>query len=125
MAASPDVYATAPTTIAAEIQLNTVSVGIEDANNTNIDIVATQTNATPVLHTNASIAEHTLAAAADGEEAAASTPVNNITPAQKSDVATHQSLEVTTTRQQSGAESEEHAVVSADSSPTLSAKLPG
>lgn len=124
MADPPEVYATAPTRTAAELQLNTVSVGIEDANNTNIDIVATQSNATPVLHTNASIAEHTLVAAVNGEEAAASA-VNNITPARKSDVATHHSSAVTTTRQQSGVESEEHAAVSADSNPSLSAKLPG
>jgi hypothetical protein len=126
MADQPDLcaaHAITPMTTAATLQLDAVSVGTEDANSTNMDIVATQTNAAPDSDTNAAEVEHNLAVA--DKDPATSVSVNKITLALESDVATHQPSTATFTSQQSDAASEENAAVSADSNPSLFAKLPG
>lgn len=88
-----EAHATSPT-ITAPPQLDAVAFGTEDAEATDIHIIATHTNVAQVMNTNAAVTGNNLAAA--DEYAAVSTSLNK-----------------------------EQAVASANSNPSLFAKLPG
>lgn len=122
MADAPDhraAYATTPTATTAALQLDAVAVGAESANVTNMGIIATPTNAASDSSTTAAAIEDSLAAATD------STPANNIALALKPNAATRPSPRTTPTSQDPHTSSEEDAVASASSNPSLFAKLPG
>ena len=123
MADPPDncaAYAT-PSSTTAPSHLD--AVGAEDPTTSNTNIIPTQTVAASYSNTNAAVVKDSLSAA-DGA-AAILTSVHKITLALTMDAATHKPSTAALTSQQTGTANEEHGVASANTNPSLFAKLPG
>ena len=121
MADPPDhceAHATSPN-ITAPAQLDAVAMGAASASTTNMDLIATTTNAPSNSRATAAAVEDSFAAATD------STPVNSIMLATKSSVATHQPPTAILTSHHPNIASEEHVATSAESNSSRFAKLPG
>lgn len=122
----PEDHAARPRTTSSTMMVPQLeNAGAEVANITDMDTLATPVNAATVFNADAAVIEDDSATAPAGGDAAASTSVNNIAPTLMSNVETHQCSTATFTGQQSGVVSEEHAADSADSNPSLFAKLAG